>query len=323
MAPATPALTTNEHGETDFVTLLLHCTRLLDIPKEPYYKIVEFHKPDTIGCAITVYIEASKKHPGFAVTTPGHDPNLTKHTAALNTIRRLCNIYEKEIEHTSIRFFPAEDRTTPLWKRRLTPVVEARVSNKNPTMSSLTNYLYALDTHFQKLDKQLFKTHRRVLASEMEARKLRVQNASLRARLAATEDKERAAWEMVRSTRTKYKEKMERMAKRTRTEPEEPAKQRKEHPVKRTRTEPEEPAEEERTTKKARTEPEEPAQNKEAEERQDANLASLELDWSLFPPASEAFSNDDADIVIDLSAFEMLPREGTPTPLEELLDLLE
>jgi len=302
MAPAIPALATSEHGETDFVTLLLHCTRLLDIPKEPYYKIVEFHKPDTIGCAITVYIEASKKHPGFAVTTPGHDPNLTKHTAALNTLRRLCNIYEKEIEHTSVRFFPAEDRTTPLWKRRLTPVVEARVSNKNPTISSLTNYLYALDTHFQKLDKQLFKTHRRVLASEMEARELRIQNASLRTRLAATEDKERAAWEMVRSTRNKYKAKMERMAKRTRIEPEEPAT--KEH-----------------TTKKARTEPEEPAQNKEPEERQDADLASLELDWSLFPPASEAFPDDGIDI--DLSAFEMLPREGTPTPLEELIDLLE
>ncbi|WVZ63835.1 hypothetical protein U9M48_013433 [Paspalum notatum var. saurae] len=135
----------------------------------------------------------------------------------------------------------------------------------------------------------------------MEARELRVQNASLRAKLAAAKDKEKAAWEMVRSTRIKYKEKMERMARRTRTEPKKPAKEKEERPAKRIRTEPEEPAKEERPAKKARTEPEEPAQDKEAEGCQSADLASLELDWSVFPPASEAFSND----VLDLSVFEM------------------
>jgi len=78
----------------DFVELLQDCTRILGIVKEPYYKTVVYHEPDTLGCLITTYIGPSIHHLGFCTTTLGHDPNLTKQTAARNALRRLCHIYE-------------------------------------------------------------------------------------------------------------------------------------------------------------------------------------------------------------------------------------
>lgn len=208
-----PFRTHNGQAKTGFVKLLSDCTRSLGILGEPHYETVEHRNESSLGCTVTIRIGPSIYHPGFSTTTLGHIAASTQQTAARDTLRRLCTTYEKEVSQTCLRFFPPDNKTTPLWQQRLQNLAKGQLYRRAPIVNHMTNYLLTLDHHFSRVNSELYFSHRQMLSGAAQVRQLKKEKGALRKELdalkrqnAALKGRERAAWDTVRRTRVQLTE---------------------------------------------------------------------------------------------------------------------
>lgn len=62
-----------------------------------------------------------------------------------------------------------------------------------------------MDEHLTKVNNQAYHTGRLMLSGAAKVRRLKKENAALKRQLAASKDRERAAWNTVKSTHAKYR----------------------------------------------------------------------------------------------------------------------
>jgi hypothetical protein len=97
-------------GVEGFPKLLYATMQRLGIKDRPEYEDREYKEHKTERCEVTVYIGKSEDFPDIAeawsMTTTGFRFVDTYQAVAHKALRCLCQIYEKPIACTPMRFFP-------------------------------------------------------------------------------------------------------------------------------------------------------------------------------------------------------------------------
>jgi hypothetical protein len=137
--------------EDGFPKLLRACTVRLRIRSQTEYDGCEFVEHGTEKCVVTVYIGFGPHHVEWSVTTTGHRYKDTCQVVARKALRALCQIYEKEVVDTPLRFFPPFQRDHPAWMARMRALEEQQLLEDDPTVVYLTAYLLTLDTQYDFL----------------------------------------------------------------------------------------------------------------------------------------------------------------------------
>jgi hypothetical protein len=106
-------------NEDGFPKLLRACTVCLRIRSQPEYDGREFVEHDIDKCVVTLYIGSSPLHVEWSVTAAGHRFKDTYQVIARKALRALCQIYEKEVGDTLLRFFLPFQRNRPIWMARM------------------------------------------------------------------------------------------------------------------------------------------------------------------------------------------------------------
>jgi hypothetical protein len=105
-----------------FPKLLYTAMLRLVICDHPKYVGREYEEYGTERCEVTIYIGASKDFPDiepWAVTATGLRFEDTYQVVARKALRYLCQIYEKTICCTPMRFFPSLVRKRPVWMAQM------------------------------------------------------------------------------------------------------------------------------------------------------------------------------------------------------------
>jgi len=87
------------------------------------YEGREYEEHETERCEVTIYIGKSEDFPNIAeswsMTVIGVWFADTYQAVARKALRYLCQIYEKPITHTPMRFFPPKEKDRPVWRTRI------------------------------------------------------------------------------------------------------------------------------------------------------------------------------------------------------------
>ena len=108
--------------EEGFPKLLAACMQRFGIKSRPEYDSSEYEEYGTLRCEMNVHIGRSRDHPdidSFKVTATGFRWNDTYQVAARKALRYLCQIYERLVAHTPMRFFPPMKKNRPVWSARM------------------------------------------------------------------------------------------------------------------------------------------------------------------------------------------------------------
>ena len=114
----------NNHCLEDpgFSRLLFACMDRLGIYERPGYTSREYEDRGTLRCEMIIYVWRSSRFPDIQpwnVTATGFRHQDTYQVAARKALRYLCQIYEKRLGHTPMRFFPPVKKNRPVWLARV------------------------------------------------------------------------------------------------------------------------------------------------------------------------------------------------------------
>jgi hypothetical protein len=98
--------------------LLFACVDRIDIYEHPEYSSREYEDRGTLRCEMIIFDGRSRRFPDidpFNVTATGFRLQDTYQMAARKALRYLCQIYEKHLGRTPMRFFPPVKKNRPVW----------------------------------------------------------------------------------------------------------------------------------------------------------------------------------------------------------------
>ena len=187
---------------------LLYTTMVrLGILEHPEYIGREYEECGTERCEVTIYIGANKDFPDIkpgAVTTTGFRFEDTAQAVARKALRYLCQIYEKPICRTPMRFFPPLVRNRPVWKARMRTLEGRELQEDDPTVVFMTRYLLTLDEQYDKQATKLRSCIHRAKEAEKEIRKLHLQLAEAKAQATESKSHETAAIEALNQAEDRH-----------------------------------------------------------------------------------------------------------------------
>jgi hypothetical protein len=149
----------------------------LGILDHPEYIGREYEEYGIEWCKVIVYVGASKDFPDtipWVVSTTGFHFEDTYQVAARKALRYLCQIYEKQICHTPMRFFPPLVRSSPIWVVRMRTLEGAGLREDDPTTVFMSDYLLSLDEQYDRQATDLRECIRRAEEAEKQIRSLEV-----------------------------------------------------------------------------------------------------------------------------------------------------
>jgi len=190
-----------------FPKLLYSTMARLGILDHPEYMGREYEEYGTERCEVTIYIRASKDFPDiklWSVTTTGFRFEDTYQAIACKALRYLCQIYEKPICHTPMRYFPDLVRNRPIWITRMKTLEGCELREDNPTVVFMARYLLTLDEEYDKQATKLKECNHRVEEAEKQIRKLCVQLAESKAQVTISESREIAAIEALKQAEDRH-----------------------------------------------------------------------------------------------------------------------
>ena len=191
-----------------FPKLLYATMQKLGIKDRPEYEGREYEEHETERCEVTVYIGKSEDFPNIAeawsMTATGFRFADTYQAVARKALRYLCQIYEKPITRTPMRFFPPDEKDRPVWRTRM-ELLQGRYSlEDDPTVVFMTTYLLALDKQYDEQASELRKCIHRAEEAEIIVRKLHVQLAEAQAQATAAESCETAIAEVLKAAEDRH-----------------------------------------------------------------------------------------------------------------------
>lgn len=113
----------------------------------------EYEEYGTGRYEVTIYVGASKDFPdinAMGVTTSEFRFEDNYQVFARKPLRYLCQIYEKPICRTPMRFFLPLVRNRPVWMARMRTLEGCESREDNPTIVFMTRYLLNLDEQYDK-----------------------------------------------------------------------------------------------------------------------------------------------------------------------------
>lgn len=114
----------NSHCLEDagFPRLLFACMDRLGIYEHPEYSSWEYEDCGTLLCEIIIYVGRSSRFPDIQpwnVTATGFRHEDTYQVASQKALCYLCQIYEKQLGRSPLRFFPSVKKNHPVWLARM------------------------------------------------------------------------------------------------------------------------------------------------------------------------------------------------------------
>jgi hypothetical protein len=195
-------------NDDGFPKLLRACTVRLGIRSQPEYDGREFVEHDIEKYVVTLYIGSSPLHVEWSVTAAGHRFKDTCQVIARKALRALCQIYEKEVADTLLRFFLPFQRNRPIWMARMRALEWQQLLEDDPTVVYLTAYLLTLDVQYDFLARH----HRQMIAraedAEKRNHKLHVDLTTAQARVAALESREATTVEALKQAKDEHVQKL-------------------------------------------------------------------------------------------------------------------
>lgn len=140
-----------------FPRLLFACMDHVGIYDRPKYSFREFEDHGTLRCEMIVYVRRSSRFPDIQpwnVTATGFCREDTYQTIARKALRYLCQIYEKHLGHTPMRFFPPVKKNLPVWMARLRTLHGLGQREDDPTVLHMSTYLLTLDEYCDKAERE-------------------------------------------------------------------------------------------------------------------------------------------------------------------------
>jgi len=171
--------TTSYYLSTPGFPKLLYATMTrLGILDHPEYVGREYEEYGTKRCEVIIYVGASKDFPDtlpWVVSTIGFRFEDTYQVAARKALRYLCQIYERQICRTPMRFFPPLVRSSPVWVARMRTLEGAELREDDPTTVFMSDYFLFLDEQYDRQAADLRKSIHRTEEAEKHIRSLEVQ----------------------------------------------------------------------------------------------------------------------------------------------------
>ena len=118
------------------------------IYERPEYTSREYEDRGTLRCKMIIYVGRSSRFPviqPWNVTAMGFCHQDTYQVAARKALRYLCQIYERHIGHTPIRFFPPVKKNHLVWLARVRTLEGHGQWEDDPTVLHMAAYLLTLD----------------------------------------------------------------------------------------------------------------------------------------------------------------------------------
>lgn len=193
--------------EAGFPRVLYEATSRLGIMEHPEYVGREYHEYGTDRCEVTIHVGASERYRDtrpWSVSTIGFRFADTYQAVARKALRYLCQMYERPIRTTAMRFFPPLDRNRPTWMARMRTIEGASMREDSPTVVAMTGYLLALDELYDEHAAALRRCIRRAEEAETREGALRTKLAEARAKEAEAESRAVAAAEALKAAQDRY-----------------------------------------------------------------------------------------------------------------------
>jgi hypothetical protein len=168
------------------------------IYERPEYSSKEYDDCGTLRCEMIIFIGRSRRFldiDPFIVTATGFRLQDTYQVAARKALLYLCQIYEKHLGRTPMRFFPPVKKNHPIWLARIQTLEGRGQREDDPTVLHMSAYLLTLDDLYDKQQAKQRQQIRRAEDAEVMVRRLQVKLAVAEACAAAAESNEAAAIE--------------------------------------------------------------------------------------------------------------------------------
>jgi len=176
-----------------FPKLLYATMSRIGLLDHPEYVGREYEEYGTERCEVIIYVGGSKDFPNigpWVVSTIGFRFEGTYQSVARKALRYLCQIYERPICRTPMRFFPPLTRDSPVWVARMRTLEGPELRESDPTTVFMSTYLLSLDKQYDRHATHLKKCIRRAEEAENQIRNLQVQLAEAKAQAARAESHE-------------------------------------------------------------------------------------------------------------------------------------
>src|SRR5688572_837107 len=193
--------------EPSFPKLLFACMDRLGIYERPEYTSREYEDRGTPRCEMIIYIGRSSRYPDIQpwnVTATGFRHKDTYQVAARKALRFLCQIYERHIGRTPMRFYPPVKKNRPVWLARVRTLEGRGQREDNPTVLHMDAYLLTLDELYEEQAAKLKQQLRRAEDAEVIVRRLQVKLAAAEARAAAAQSNEAIAVEALKEAEDRH-----------------------------------------------------------------------------------------------------------------------
>lgn len=192
--------------EPGFPKLLCTCLEYLGIER-PEYSYREYEARGTHRCEVIIYVGRSTRYTDiepWQVTATGFRLQDTYLVAARKALRYMCSIYERHLEHTSMKFFPPIRRNSPIWLARMETLESGEQHESEAMVLHMCKYLTYLDKLYDQQATKLRKQIRRTENAEASVRRLQVYLAEALAKVATAQSKEAAAMEALRQAQDRH-----------------------------------------------------------------------------------------------------------------------
>ena len=128
-----------------FPSLLINALESLGVTERPRYYNREYEHHGSLRCRVILVIARSDRYPDiqpWRVTATGFRHQDTYPLAVRKELRYLCQIFERHLAPTPMRFFPPAIRT-PVWEARMRSLERHR--HEEDPMYQVVTYLASLD----------------------------------------------------------------------------------------------------------------------------------------------------------------------------------
>jgi hypothetical protein len=168
----------------------------VSIYERPEYSSKEYEDRGTLRCEMIIFVGRSHCFPDidpFNVTATGFHLEDTYQSATQKALCYLCQIYEKHIDRTPMRFFPPVKKNRPIWLARMRTLEGRGQREDEPTVLHMSSYLLTLNDLFDKQQAKLRQHICRAENAKVMVRRLQVKLAVVEACAATAESNEAAA----------------------------------------------------------------------------------------------------------------------------------
>ena len=190
-----------------FPKLLYASMVRIGILDHPEYVGREYEEYGTQRCEVIIHIGASRDFPDinpWVVSTVGFRFEDSYQAVARKALRYLCQIYEKPICRTPMRFFPPFVKNSPVWVARMKTLEGPELRERDPTTVFMSDYLLSLDKQYDRQAKYLRRCIRRAEEAEKQIRELQVQLANAKVQATEAESREAAAIEAFKQAEDRH-----------------------------------------------------------------------------------------------------------------------